>query len=101
MRFAIQFQFITILLICMLSTKHADAQTYSNTPKVGESPPAWLISEEPTYDIVKQKFIEHYGTDQKEWPFFIQEIKRLTNNTSFIILNNRLRRISIIIHSST
>ena len=37
-----------------------------------------MISEEPTYDIVKQKFIEHYGANQKEWPFFIQEIKRLT-----------------------
>ncbi|NQU35910.1 MAG: Ig-like domain-containing protein, partial [Bacteroidetes bacterium] len=54
-----------------------NAQTYNTNLKVGDPVPDWFVNEEPTYEIIKQKFIKHYGEDKDGWPFFITESDRL------------------------
>ncbi|NQU35909.1 MAG: Ig-like domain-containing protein [Bacteroidetes bacterium] len=67
------------LLFCVFIATATQAQTYNTNLKVGDPVPDWLINEEPTYEMVKQKFIEHYGEDKEDWPYFILELESLYN----------------------
>ncbi len=64
-------------MFCLLTGLFTEAQTINTNLKDGDPVPGWFIDEEPTYGIIKQKFIEHYGEDKQNWPFFILESERL------------------------
>lgn len=77
MKLLIKLAFGGILYCIFLSPITLFSQQIDIIFNEGGPMPEWIINDEPTYQQMKQVFLDYYGKDPKGWPGFIQEAIRL------------------------
>ncbi|MCX6238845.1 MAG: fibrobacter succinogenes major paralogous domain-containing protein [Bacteroidia bacterium] len=71
---------ITLLMSHSIAIKSVYPQNSKSDLEIGSKVSDWFLNEKPSYNIIKERFIQHYGTAKENWPFFINESDNQLND---------------------